>query len=110
MSFVHFIESFFFYVHGSIEFENLLCIQPNRIRKTLNRSIRPIDGTLTDTTPTQSGNGSNVNNRVPPHSPEQPNIYVIIIFTNPSARAGYDTRSIFKRSLTGLNSVFLLRD
>ena len=26
-----------------------------------------------------------------------------IIFTNPSARAGYDTRSIFKRSLTGLN-------
>ena len=28
----------------------------------------------------------------------------IIIFTNPSARAGYDT--IFKRSLTGLNSEF----
>ena len=28
------------------------------------------------------------------------------IFTNPSARAGYDTRSIFKRSLTGLNSEF----
>ena len=27
-------------------------------------------------------------------------------FTNPSARAGYDTRSIFKRSLTGLNSEF----
>ncbi len=27
-----------------------------------------------------------------------------IIFTNPSARTGYDTRSIFKRSLTGLNS------
>ena len=26
--------------------------------------------------------------------------------TNPSARAGYDTRSIFKRSLTGLNSEF----
>ena len=31
------------------------------------------------------------------------NMY-IIIFTNPSAWAGYDTRSIFKRSLTGLNS------
>ena len=30
----------------------------------------------------------------------------VIIFTNPSARAGYDTRSIFKRSLTGLNSEF----
>ena len=30
----------------------------------------------------------------------------IIIFSNPSARAGYDTRSIFKRSLTGLNSEF----
>ena len=28
------------------------------------------------------------------------------IFTNPCARAGYDTRSIFKRSLTGLNSEF----
>ena len=28
------------------------------------------------------------------------------IFTNPSARAGYDTRSIFKRSFTGLNSEF----
>ena len=31
---------------------------------------------------------------------------LIIIFTNPSARAGYDTRSFFKRSLTGLNSEF----
>ena len=29
-----------------------------------------------------------------------------ILFTNPSARAGFDTRSIFKRSLTGLNSEF----
>ena len=29
-----------------------------------------------------------------------------IVFTNPSARAEYDTRSIFKRSLTGLNSDF----
>ena len=28
------------------------------------------------------------------------------IFTNPSAQAGYDTRSIFKQSLTGLNSEF----
>ena len=31
---------------------------------------------------------------------------VMVLFTNPSARAGYDTRSIFKRSLTGLNSEF----
>ena len=31
---------------------------------------------------------------------------LIYIFTNPSAQAGYDTRSIFKRSLTGLNSEF----
>ena len=30
----------------------------------------------------------------------------IILFTNPSARPGYDTKSIFKRSLTGLNSEF----
>ena len=30
----------------------------------------------------------------------------MILFTNPSARSGYDTRSIFKRSLTGLNSEF----
>ena len=29
-----------------------------------------------------------------------------VLFTIPSARAGYDTRSIFKRSLTGLNSEF----
>ena len=29
-----------------------------------------------------------------------------VLFTNPSARAGYDTRSIFKRNLTGLNSEF----
>ena len=28
------------------------------------------------------------------------------IFTNPSARTGYDTRTIFKQSLTGLNSEF----
>ena len=31
---------------------------------------------------------------------------ILIIFTNPSALAGYDTRSIFKRSLIGLNSEF----
>ena len=31
---------------------------------------------------------------------------LMILFTNPSARAGYDTRSIFKRNLTGLNSQF----
>ena len=33
---------------------------------------------------------------------------LLALFTNPSARAGYDTRSIFKRSLTGLNSEFFL--
>ena len=32
------------------------------------------------------------------------NILLLIIFTNPSAQVGYDTRSIFKQSLTGLNS------
>ena len=30
----------------------------------------------------------------------------LTIFTNPSSRVGYDTRSIFKWSLTGLNSEF----
>ena len=30
----------------------------------------------------------------------------VVLFTNPYARAGYDTRSIFKRSLTGFNSEF----
>ena len=30
----------------------------------------------------------------------------LYIFTSPSSRAGYDTRSIFKRSLTGLNLEF----
>ena len=35
----------------------------------------------------------------------------MVLFTNPSARAGYDTRSIFKRSLTGFEfRVFLLLD
>ena len=34
------------------------------------------------------------------------NLQSLILFTNPSARAGYDTRSTFKRSLTGLNSEF----
>ena len=34
-----------------------------------------------------------------------------VLFTNPSARAGYDTRSIFKRSSTGFEfRVFLLLD
>ena len=36
---------------------------------------------------------------------------LMVLFTNPSARAGYDTRSIFKRSLTGFEfRVFLLLD
>ena len=30
----------------------------------------------------------------------------MVLFTNPSARAEYDTKSIFKRSLTGLNQSF----
>ena len=33
-------------------------------------------------------------------------IPLVILFTDPSAWAGYDTRSIFKRNLTGLNSEF----
>ena len=32
--------------------------------------------------------------------------HLYIYSPNPSTRAGYDTRSIFKRSLTGLNSEF----
>ena len=36
----------------------------------------------------------------------QSNFYKLYIFTNPSTRGGYDTRSIFKWSLTGLNSEF----
>ena len=37
-----------------------------------------------------------------------PNRMLIIytLFTNPSVRVGYDTRSIFMRSLTGFNSEF----
>ena len=34
------------------------------------------------------------------------NTCLLVIFTNPSTLEGYDTRSIFKRSLTGLNSKF----
>ena len=33
-------------------------------------------------------------------------VMLIIIFTNPSTRAGYDTRSIYKQRLTGFNSEF----
>ena len=33
-------------------------------------------------------------------------VFISILFTNPSARAGYDTRLIFKQSLTGLNSEY----
>ena len=34
------------------------------------------------------------------------NVHALSIFTNPSAWEEYDTRSIFKQSLTGLNSEF----
>ena len=34
------------------------------------------------------------------------NLFLIYLSTNPSAQTGYDTRSIFKRGLTGLNSEF----
>ena len=34
------------------------------------------------------------------------NDFLLSYLPNPSARAGYDKRSIFKRSLTGLNSEF----
>ena len=41
------------------------------------------------------------------HTHTRTYIYIYIyIYTNPSSRAGYDTRSIFKQSLTGLNSEF----
>ena len=47
------------------------------------------------------------------HADAEKNVYVlpVSIFTDPSARAGYDTRSIFKRSLIGFEfRVFLLLD
>ena len=43
------------------------------------------------------------------HDITQMHIYIstyIFLFTNPAAQAGYDTRSIFKQSLNGLNSEF----
>ena len=43
------------------------------------------------------------------NSTTEPPIHIALkrsYLPNPSARAGYDTRSIFKRSLTGLNSEF----
>ena len=40
------------------------------------------------------------------NAPSPPISLSKVLFTNPSVRAGYDTRSIFKRSLTGLNSEF----
>ena len=44
--------------------------------------------------------------RSPCLTKERADIENEILFSNPSARAGYDTRSIFKRSLTDLNSEF----
>ena len=43
-----------------------------------------------------------------PHSNHRniPGCYYLSYLPTPSARAGYDKRSIFKRSLTGLNSEF----
>ena len=38
--------------------------------------------------------------------PHIPSKCILTVFTNPSARVGYDTRLIFKQSLTGLNSEF----
>ena len=35
-----------------------------------------------------------------------PSLLDLLYLPDPSARAGYDTRSIFKRSLIGLNSEF----
>ena len=43
------------------------------------------------------------------HLPSQKVVFVQISLSylpDPSARVGYDTRSIFKQSLTGLNSEF----
>ena len=37
-------------------------------------------------------------------------VCVCAYLPNPSAPAGYETRSIFNRTLTGLKSVFLLLD
>ena len=79
-------------------------------------SIWLIDKTLSGaTTPSKSETGSDGNEGVL-CIPQSSNITgvtwrtvkYLIIFTNPSARAGYDTRSIFKLSLTGLNSEFSL--
>ena len=42
----------------------------------------------------------------PSAEPEENGDINHIIFTSPSARAGYDTRSIFQQSLTGFNSEF----
>ena len=60
----------------------------NRIRMILNKFIWPIVVVL--------------------KVPEMNNTDICskVLFTNPSARAGYDTWSIFKRSLTGLTSEF----
>ena len=81
-------------------------------------SIWPIDRILSSaTTLSQSGPGTNGNEGYSTFLKSPPSLnlhswcltiqwFNIILFTNPSARAGYDTRSIFKWSLTSLNSEF----
>ena len=44
--------------------------------------------------------------REPSGRPRPRSLTYLIIFTNPSALAGYDTKSIFKLSLRGFNSEF----
>ena len=75
-------------------------------------SIWPIDWTLSGATTTGLSRPGSDGNKGVLCIPQSSIITgtspsdCLVIFTNPSARVGYDTRSIFKRSLTGLNSEF----
>ena len=74
-----------------------------------NSSVSPIDRTRSGATKAGlKGSGSDGNEGVLciPQSSSITGVSTsdgLIQFTNPSARARYDTKSIFKRSLTGLN-------
>ena len=74
---------------------------PQRIQKTKTKKKNPTK------TAWHSRLGlQNTSNASLPRGKTPPTNVRISYLPNPSARAGYDTRSVFKRGLTGLNSEF----
>ena len=82
--------------HGTLDF--VLCLDGMNFAATPNWALTKFS---------YSSFGVCVSNFPVMHRTFNVNAYLsLLIFTNPSAQTGYDTRSIFKQSLTGMNSEF----